>query len=172
MIGLDALQGIDGNLDNFMRGFGSHFLDVHSPGLAGHNNDLGNRPVGNNAQVQLFGNIQTLLHQNLFNFLPLGPGLLGNQIHPDDLPGNTVNLLLGLGQFDPPALAPAPGVNLSFNHNRVSSQSFGDPDCFIGTKRHPTLRRGHAVFSEEFLGLVFVDFHLQVSFRERSNYMK
>ena len=83
---------------------------------------------------------------------------MGDQIHPDDLSGNTANLLLGLSQFDTPAFAPTPGVNLSFNHNRVSSQSFGYPDCFIGTKRHPPFRSRHAVFSEEFLGLVFMDF--------------
>jgi hypothetical protein len=97
---------------------------------------------------------------------------MGDQIHPNNLSGNTFNLLFGLGQFDATALAPPPGVNLSLNHNRVSSQSLGNLDRFIGTKRHPTLRRGHSVFSKELLGLVFVDFHLQVSFRERSNYIE
>jgi hypothetical protein len=97
---------------------------------------------------------------------------MGDQVHPDDLPGNAANLLFGLGQFDSAALAPAPGVNLGLNHNRVSAQGFGYLDRFIATKRHPALGGRHTVFSEKFFGLVFVDFHLQVSFREKSNYMK
>jgi hypothetical protein len=84
---------------------------------------------------------------------------VGDQIHPDDLPGKTLDLPTGLSQLDTTAFAPPAGMNLGLDHHRVAAQGLGDLSGLVAAKSHPPLRNGDTVFSKKFFGLVFVDFH-------------
>ena len=96
---LDALEGVNRNLDNLLRRFGRHFLNVHSTSFTGHHHDLGNGSIRNDALVKLFFDIQPLLHQDFLDSPSLGASLVGDQIHADNSTGKVLHLRLGLGQF-------------------------------------------------------------------------
>ena len=148
MIGLKALQGINGDLDNFFRCIGRHFLDIHPAGFADHHHNLGRFPIRENAQVKLFRNVQALFHQNFLYRPTLGAGLMGHQIHTNNLSGDAFNFLLGLGQLYPPAFAATTGMNLGFYHHGVTSQRCGNPVSLVGCKGHTSLGDGHIILSK------------------------
>ena len=148
MIGLNALQGINGDLDNLFRSFGGHFLNIHPAGFTGHNHYLGGLPIRNNAQVKLLGDVQALLHQNFFYRPALGTGLMGHQVHADNLSGDAFNLLLGLGKLYPPAFTATAGVDLGFYHDRIATQRFGNGYGFVGGKGHTSPGDGYFILLE------------------------
>jgi hypothetical protein len=84
---------------------------------------------------------------------------MGHQVHPDDFAGGGVNLPFRLSQFDATTLASSAGMNLSLNHNRVSAKGSGNFHGLLRTEGDSTFRGGYIVLSEEFFGLIFVDFH-------------
>ena len=73
---------------------------------------------------------------------------MGHQIHTDNLSGDAINLLLGLGQSYPPAFAATTGMDLGFYHHGVTPQCFGDLNSLVGGKGHTSLGDGHIILSK------------------------
>jgi len=82
-----------------------------------------------------------------------------NRIHADDLAGQLFRILRRLGQLDPAALAPAPGMDLGLDHHRKLSQAFGNFLSLVTAEGNTPFGDGNIVFSEQLLCLKFVYFH-------------
>ena len=159
MEALDSQQRIDEDLDDLFGGFLGHLLDVHAAGLAGHDADLGGGAVRDDAQIQFLFDVQALLDQDFLDFLSFRAGLMGDQVHADDLASQGLYFVDGLGELDTAALAAPPGVDLGLDHDRIAPQGLGDLASFVRRERHLALGHGDAVFAEQFLCLIFMDFH-------------
>jgi len=82
------------------------------------------------------------------------------QLHAQYFPGPVADFVNGLCNLDPAALAAAARVDLGFHHPDLAAEFFGCLDGLVDTEAGNAARRGHPVLPEDFLCLVFVDFHL------------
>ena len=119
MIGLYADQGINCDPDNFLRGFCCHLFDVHTASLAGHNDDICRTSVRQNGKIQFPGNIKPFLNKQFAYQFSFRTGLWSDQVHVQDLGGNTFDFILGIGKFDTAAFAAATSMDLGFYDNGI-----------------------------------------------------
>ncbi len=162
VVALKPEQRIDKNLDDLLRSLGSYVLNVHAAGLAGHNDDFGRRSVGNDAEIKFLGNVQPLLHQQLAHQASLRAGLMGDEGHAEDLAGHRVHFRSRAGELDSSALAPPPGMDLGLDDHRPAVQAGRDLLGLVDAEGNPTFRHRDAVFLEQLLCLIFVDFHFSI----------
>jgi hypothetical protein len=82
-----ADQRVDEHLDDLLGRGVRHFLDVHAAFAAGHHRDLLRRAVGERGDVVLLLDVGAFLDQQAAHLLALGAGLVGLQLHAEDLAG-------------------------------------------------------------------------------------
>ena len=70
------------------------------------------RAVDDHADVELLPDVGALLDQQPAHLLPVRTGLVGDELHAQDLAGQRAHFVDRLGDLDPAALAAAAGVDL------------------------------------------------------------
>src|SRR3972149_5631863 len=160
----EADGGVDGEAVDALRGLGGHLLDVHAAGVGGHYKGEADGVVDDDAQVELAIHLELLLHQNAIDQAPLGPGLVGDELHADDLAGGLAGLVGRIGELDAAAPAAAAGVEVGRGGDG-GAEVGGDGGGLVGGGGHAAVGDGDAVAGEDFFGLVFVDFHALPHYR-------
>ena len=149
-----------------MRRLFRDFFDVHATGARGDQHRPGRLPIDHHAQIQLAGNVAAFFHEHLPNDLPFGPGLNRHQRLAQQIAGDFGGFVgrfhqlhaVLLRSFDR-AFAAAAGVNLRFHHGDRSAQIAKRLGRFLRRARHEALGHRDARFSQNCLGLKFVNFH-------------
>ena len=104
-------------------------------------------------------NIGALFDQQAPHLLALGSGLMGLELHAEDSGRPLAHLIDGFGDFDAAALAAAAGMDLGFHHPYLAAEFVRRGHRFVDIEASHAARRGDAVVPEDFLRLVFVNFH-------------
>ena len=84
-----------------------------------------------------------------FTFFPLGAGLVGNELHAEDLLRLGRYFVEALSHFHSPALAAASGVDLRLHHSYWSAQLLGYSHGFFHRESDLALRSGDACDAEK-----------------------
>ncbi len=154
-----AGAGVDELLEDALGRLVRDFLDVDAAVLADHQHRLLRRAVEDDAQIQLAGDAEPLLHEHALDHLPFRAGLVGDQPHPDDAGRRLLGRVRPLHDLDAAALAAAAGVDLGLDDDRAATQPDRGRLGVSGIEYDFALRHRHAVRREDRLGLIFVDFH-------------
>ena len=72
---------------------GRHLFDLDPSFLTGHDHQLALGPIQRDSQVQLALDIAGFFHQHLLDLLPLRTGLVGHQLHAENLFGRLPHLI-------------------------------------------------------------------------------
>ncbi len=156
--------------DDRLRVAGRHLLDLHASRRRRHDERqrrLAPAPgapgivdlavaVEGDGEVELAVDVDGFFHQDAPDLLALGTGLVGDELHAEDLRGVLLGLVGGLGQLHAAALAAAAGVDLGLDHG-ASAVLFAELAGLGRVGRHLASGRRHAVAAQDLLGLVFVD---------------
>ena len=152
-----ADRGIDRLPDDLLGVARGRLLDVHSSGRAGDDGDALRAAVDHQAEVVFLVNPDGLLDQDTLHQSPRRPGLGSDHVAADQLVGVVPDLVDGPGHLDAAALAAPAGMDLRLDHPALAAEFLGRGRGVVHGVRDPAFRYPHAVFPQQFLGLVFVD---------------
>ncbi len=155
----DADQGINEFLEDLLGGGVGHFLDVHTAFGGGHDGDLLGSAVGQDSQVVFLLDVGAFFNQQAADLLAFRAGLVGHQLHAQNLGGVLAHFIQGLGNLHATALAAATSVNLGLHDPHLAAQFLGDLDSFVDGEGRLAARRRHAELSQDLLTLIFMNFH-------------
>ena len=80
------------------------------------------RAIEHDAEVELAFDAQSLLDQHALDHLPRRAGLVGDEIHAEDLLRGAEGLVGALDNLDAAALAAAAGMNLRLDDNGAAAE--------------------------------------------------
>ena len=115
--------------------------------------------VDDHADVEFLGDVGAFFDEKAAHLLPARTGLMGHELHAENLPGALAHLVNGARELHPAALAAPAGVNLRFDHPDRATERLGCRYGFFHTKTRQAAWSRQAEFAEEFLPLIFVDLH-------------
>ena len=120
------------------------------------------------AEVELAGRCRRVSSMStLADELALGAGLVGDELHAEDLARRCSRASSGdLGELDAAALAAAAGVDLRLDH-AAAAQLLADPGRLLRVVGHPAPRGRDPIPAQDLLGLILVDLQ-DVLLRESS----
>ena len=146
-----------------------YFLDVHAT-FGGVDDDVfTRRTVEQHAHVVLFGGafagvVHILGDEHFVDQATFGAGLLGHELHAQDLASDVFYLLQVFGELYSTAFAPAASMNLGLNDIPAGAgllgEGFGGFYGFVGRVGSDAFLDAHAVFLQDFLALILVNIHL------------
>ncbi len=154
-----AGQRIDEDLDDLLRRVVGHLLDVHAAFGAAHQHHLLCRAVGQHGNVVLLLDVRAFLDQQAPNLLAGRPGLMGDQLHAENLAGQRLQFVQRAGQFHTAAFAAAARVNLRLDDPDLAAQALRRIERFLHRESGIAARHRNAEVAQQLLALVFVDLH-------------
>ena len=159
--------GADRHLEDLLRRACRDFLDLDAPLGAGHQDRHAEGAIQHHADINFAGDVGGFLDEHLRDLLPFGVGLLRDErILEHDLGDVTGVVALG-NEFDAAeigtgvleaSLAAAAGVNLGLENDRAADVVEGG-EHLIDAACDDAARNDGAGRGQQFLGLIFVDFH-------------
>src|SRR5207248_298637 len=105
-------DGIDRRAQDLLRMLRGDLLDLHAAFAGGHRHVAADRPIEGDAQVQLAGDVASLLDVDLPYPLALRARLVGDELHAQHLLENLARLFRAFRQLHAAALAAAASVDL------------------------------------------------------------
>jgi hypothetical protein len=87
---------------------------------------------------------------------------MGHQLHPQHLPGDFADFFLRFRQLNSTAFASTAGVDLSFDHYRLTAQCFSDLHRLFDCERNAPFGHRYSELSKDLLPLIFVNFHFNL----------
>ncbi|MDH6591965.1 hypothetical protein M2165_001854 [Variovorax sp. TBS-050B] len=136
-----------------------HFLDVHAAFARGDEGHLLRGAVGHGRDVVFLLDVRTVLDVQAAHLLAFGAGLVGLELHAQDLTGELLDVLDRLGHLDAAALAAAARVDLGLDDPHRASKLLGGLDRLLNRIGRNAARHRHAELGKNFLALVLVDLH-------------
>jgi hypothetical protein len=97
------------------------------------------------------------------DLLAFGAGLVRHQLHAQDLLGQLLHVVDGLGHLHAAALAAATSVDLGLHHPHGAAQLLGCFNSLLHGERRNAAGNGHTKLAQDFLALVFMNLHDFVS---------
>jgi hypothetical protein len=155
---LETGDGIDGDAVDGLRGLCGDLLDLHAAGGAGHHHRAAGGAIDEDGEVELALDGHLLLDEDGLHLLALGAGLVGDELHAEDLREDPGGLVGGVGELDAAALAAAACVDLGLDDDLAAELVRGRPGVF-GGGGDAALRDGDAEAGENLLRLELVDLH-------------
>ncbi len=152
----DSEMGIDGLAEDRLRVLGGDLLDVHAALAGGHDDRLALGAIEGDRDVQLLGDVGGLLDEHLAHELPFGAGLMGDELHAEDLAGQLASFLGRLGELDAAPLAAPAGVDLGLD-DAPAAHLLADPGRLVGVVRHLAPGCRHPIPAQDLLGLIFMN---------------
>ena len=119
MVRLDAPIETDWELQDLIRCFLCHLLNLHPPFRGCDQDWHGMFPIDNRSKIKLFSNINRFGDQNLMGNDPLRSCLIVNHLHSDEFLCRIDDLIFAFGKLHPTCFTPAAGMHLNF-HDRFS----------------------------------------------------
>ena len=136
-----------------------HFLNVHAAFAGSNEGHLLRSAIGYARQVILLLDVGTFFNIEASHFLAAGAGLVRHELHAQNLASASPDVVDRPGHLHATALAAAACVNLRLDHPHRSTQLLGRFNGFLHSKGGNAARHGHPELAQDFLALVFVDFH-------------
>ena len=156
-----------------------HVLDAHPAFGRNHECDAAARPVDQQREIVLAGDVDPVGHVEPIDLLARGAGLHRDQRVAEHLAGVGLDLVERLRQPDPAfgvgaellelALAAPAGVDLRLDDVQRSRQSLGALDGFLDRAGRMAGGDRDAEVREQLLGLVFMDVHRGSAFGTSRN---
>src|SRR6185369_2990197 len=112
--------------------------------------------VERDREVELLGDVGRLLDEDLPDPLPLRAGLVGDELHAEDLARQGPGLGGRVGELDAASLAAAAGMDLRLD-DTAPPQLLTDPAGLLRILGNLALRGGDPVAAQDLLRLVLVD---------------
>ena len=156
-------RGVDEDLQDLLGRRVRDFLDVHAAFAAGHDCDLLRGAVGDGRDVVLLLDVGPFLDQQAAHLLAFGAGLVGLELHAEDLAGELLDLVERARELDATALAAAAGMDLRLHHPDRATELLRRLGGFQHAERGVAARHRHTELAQDFLALVLVDLHGRVS---------
>ena len=167
--------GIHGELDDRFGPLRRDLFDLGAAFPAGDEHGRFDRPIQQDRQVKLPGDLDSLGHHQLAHLAPFGACLPGDQNVAEHPAGQLLDSARG-SQHDAPersiriraedrltagfvaegALAAAAGVDLGLDHDRLA-ESPGQSRGRLGSVGHASARHGYAVLLQQRPGLILMD---------------
>ena len=144
-----------------------HFLDVHAAFAGDDHGDFLRRTVGHGRHVIFFLDVRAFFNQEAAHFLAFRAGLVRDELHAQDFAGQLFNLFDAAGEFDAAALAATAGMNLRLDHPHRAAEFLGGFNRLLNGEGRNAARHRHAKIAQDFLALVFVNFHEVASRKQR-----
>ena len=119
-------------------------FDVHAALERGHDHRLAGTAIESDRQVELAIDVDGFLDQQLAHLLAIGAGLVGDQLHAEDLTGQLASLFRRTGELHSAALAAAAGMDLRLD-DAASAELSADLRHVGSVGGEPALRGGHPV---------------------------
>lgn len=88
-----------------------------------------------------------------------GAGLMGFELHAQNLAGQALDIVNAFGHFHTAALAAPTGVDLGFHHPHGAAKLLRCFHSFLNSEGSDSARNRHTELTQDVLALVFVDFH-------------
>ena len=154
---------IDGLLEDGFGSLGGDLFNLHAAGLRGHEDQLAGGAVEHDAEIKLAVDGRGFFNQQPLHLLALRAGLVGDELHAEDVLGVQFGVFAGFGDFDAAALAAASGMNLRLDDDAgraLGKQLAGHVVGFFQRVGHFAPGHGNAVLRQDFLCLILVNFHL------------
>ena len=122
--GWSPSSGSIGDAEDRLRVLRGDLLDVHAALRGGHDDRLPLGAVEGDRDVQLLGDVGGLLDEDLADELPLGAGLVGDELHAEDLARRAARASSGdLASLTPPPLPRPPAWIWALTTHRPPSSS-------------------------------------------------
>jgi len=137
----------------------SDLFDFHTAFGRRHYGDPACSTVDQDAQIELTGDIATVLDIDPADFLAGGACLMGDQRHTDHFAGELPDFIERFRQLDASALAATAGMYLRLDDPYRTAEFFGDRNSLVGRIGDTTLGNGNAELTKQFLRLILVDIH-------------
>ena len=152
-------QRVDEDLEDLLGRVVGHRLDVHAAFAAGHHGHALGGPVGERGDVVLVPDVGAFFDQQPAHLLAHRAGLVRDQLHAQDLPGQLFDLVERARQLDAAALAATAGMDLRLDHPDGPTELLR---C-LGRLQHRegwvAARHWHAEVAKDVLALVLVNLH-------------
>src|SRR5262249_30393906 len=140
--GLQAEARLDIFLQNEFGMLRGNLFDIHAARCGGHEYRFSSLSIDDDAQVELFPDIEPFFNEDLLYTAPFGSGLSSHEIHPDHPPRDFRGLVGRFCDLHASALPSSAGMNLRLDDNSaanpmssltrfvlcVSDLSAGNPD--------------------------------------------
>ena len=136
-----------------------HSLDVHAAVRRSHDGQALGCPVKSYRQIAFPGARRAPLDPHDIDALTVRPGLGRHQPCAEQGRGGLPCLFRAAAHLHAANLAPAPGMDLRFDHPYRAGQIPCGLLRFSGRGGKPSLRRGYPVCAQEPFRLIFVDMH-------------
>jgi len=156
-----AGERIDEHLDDLLGRAVRHFLDVHAAFAGGDERDLLGAPIGDHGHVVFLLDVGAVFDVQAVDLLAVGAGLVGLELHAQDVTGQTLDVVDGLGDLDATALAAATRVDLGLHDPHRAAQLLSRSHGFVNGKCRDASWDRHAKSAQDLFALVLVDFHVK-----------
>ena len=103
--------------------------------------------------------VGTIFNVEATHLLAFGPGLVGHQLHAQNIGRTGLHVINRLGHFHATAFAAATRVDLRLDDPNRATQFLRRFDGFLHSESRDAAGHRNAELAQEFLALVFVDFH-------------
>jgi arylsulfatase A-like enzyme len=159
-LGLNSTaKRIDEIGDDFFWRAVRHFFNVHAAFAGGNEGHLLRGAVGYHRQVILFLDIGAVFDVQAPHLLAQRAGLVRLELHAQDVAGARLDLVDRLGHLHAAALAAAARMDLRLDHPHRATELLCRLDGLLHRESRNAARDRHAKLAQDFLGLVFVNFH-------------
>ncbi|MCY1363885.1 hypothetical protein D9M69_506650 [compost metagenome] len=136
-----------------------HFLDVHAAFARCDQRHLLARAVGDERHIQFLVDVGAVFDVEATHLLAFRAGLVGLELHAEDLASQLLDVFDRLGDLDAAALAAATRVNLGLDDPDRASKLLGGFDRLLNRIGRDAARHRHAELGKDFLALVLVNLH-------------
>ncbi len=139
---VEADQRIDELLEDLLGRAVRDFFDVHAAFGRGHHGTVWVARSVSDGNVIFVLDVGAFLDQQVAHLLALRAGLVGHQLHAEDVVGVLAHFVERAGELDTTALAAAAGVDLGLHHPDLAAEILGRLD-----RRHPRTCSGNRAAS-------------------------
>jgi len=158
-----ACRRVDGFFEDGFWSLGGDFFNFHAAGLGGHEDQSAGGTVKDDSEIELAVDGGRFFNEEALHLLALRAGLVGDELHAEDVLDVQVGVFAVAGDFDAAAFAAASGVNLRLDDDArgaLGKQFAGYSRGFFRRVGHFAPGHGNAVFCQDFLCLILVNFHV------------
>ncbi len=157
---------MDGFIEDPLRSFFGHFLDVDAPILAGDDHGPFGTAIHHDRKIHLASDVHRLGHQHLAHQLSFRARLMGHKHLPQHRRCNLFGFRGRITEVDAPlksalkgSFPPAASVHLGFHDQACASERFRDLAGFLGSGSDTSLGIGDVELIKKLFGLEFVNVH-------------
>src|SRR5690606_19031033 len=156
---LQARHRIDRDGEDLFGRLCRDLFDLDAALGRGHQRDAAGRPVHQHAEVQLACDVAPLLDIDAADLLPLGTGLVRDEVHADHRLGSLAHLFDRFDHLDAAALAASACVDLRLDDPDRPVELFRLLHGLFGSVGDAAARHRHPELGEQGLALILVNVH-------------